>query len=275
MAARHRACLLECAAMSRRAALVVVAAGTGSRLGAEQHKALVELGGRPLVERTVLRLLAEDWLDPVVLVGHADDLPALKQLAGTWPRTVTVVSGGARRQDSVASGLFTVMTLPDPPEVVLVHDAARPFPPCDALGQLADAAAAHGAALLAVPVADTLKQQTDADTDGRAGVTSNGASNGRAEDPAGPADALVRTTVPRAGLWAAQTPQAFRRNALLDRLALAESEGRTVTDEAALFEEQGEVALVRGSSHNFKITTMDDLRLAEALLPLQQRESSP
>ncbi len=248
--------------MSRRAALVVVAAGTGDRLGAPRHKALVELGGRPLVEQTLLRLLAETWLDPVVLVGHPEDLPALKQLALGWPRAVTVVAGGARRQDSVAAGLFTLITQADPPDVVLVHDAARPFPPCEALGRLTDAAAAHGAALLALPVADTLKQQTEATVAG---------TNGSAS----PADALVQATVPRAGLWAAQTPQAFRRTELLDRLALAEAEGRTVTDEAALFEEQGQVALVRGSSHNFKITTMDDLRLAEALLPLHPRESSP
>lgn len=217
---------------------VVVAAGTGSRLRAAQHKALVELAGSPLVEHTLRRLLAASVKGPLVLVAHADDRSALEALAATLPTPVCVVTGGARRQDSVSAGLAAL-----PPEVnlVLVHDAARPFVPLDALPGLVDAAARSGAALLASPVADTIKRAR--------------------------ADETVAETVDRSELRAAQTPQAFRREELETLLAEAESAGAGVTDEAALFEAAGRtVVLVPGSRLNFKLTTPEDLALARALL---------
>jgi 2-C-methyl-D-erythritol 4-phosphate cytidylyltransferase len=223
------------------AALIVVAAGEGRRLGAGVRKALVDLGGRPLVEVTLRRLLALPFLRPVVLVGHADDRAALLDLVARLPRPVTVVEGGARRQDSVAAGLAALGR--DAPEVVLVHDAARPFVPTGPLPELARQAAAHGCAILAVPVADTLKAA-------------------REDDPL-----LAAATVPREGLWAAQTPQAFRRAALAEALAAADRRGESVTDEARLFETSGlAVRFVEGSPRNFKVTTGDDLELARAVL---------
>ncbi len=222
------------------AALIVVAAGTGTRLGREEHKALVPVGGIPLVERTLRHLLTCEQLDPVILVGHADDQDRLAQLMKSMPRPVTVVAGGARRQDSVQAGLAAI---PEGLEIVLVHDAARPFVPLPAMGTLIARAREHGCALLAAPVADTIK----------------------AARPDAPA--LAGRTVPRDGLWAAQTPQAFRRAALQERLDAAARDGRSVTDEAQLFEAGGlAVAFVKGSPLNFKITTPDDLRLAEAIL---------
>jgi len=222
----------------RRTGLVVVAAGVGQRLGGAVHKALVEIDGRTLVEYALGSLLRCPGLEPVVLVGHADDHQVLARLCARMPRPVRLVDGGARRQDSVAAG---VRALGDAIDVVLVHDAARPFPPIGPLPELAAAAAAHGAALLAIPVADTLKAVT--------------------------AGSLrVQQTVPRDGLWAAQTPQAFRRGELLELLARAEAEGRSVTDEAALFEAAGRaVQIVEGSRLGFKVTTPGDLELARAL----------
>ncbi len=223
---------------TERAGLVIVAAGTGSRLGAARHKALVRLGGRPLLEHALLRLLKLPWLDPVVLVVHAEDRAEVEALAAHWPRPVSLVAGGARRQDSVQAGLRALGD--DAPPIVLVHDAARPFVPVDALAALADAAAAHGAALLTQPLADTIKQVRGA---------------------------RVETTLPREALHAAQTPQAFRRRELLERLQRAQAEGRTVTDEAALYEADGApIACVPGSARNFKITTPADLALAQATL---------
>jgi len=232
--------------------LVVVAAGVGSRLGGAVHKALVTLEGRPLVEHTLRRLLAVPWLDPVVCVGHADDRQALGELLADMPRAVDHVDGGARRQDSVAAGLAA---LDNRCEVVFVHDAARPFVPLDALEPLRASAASHGCALLAVPVADTLKAVPETDT---------------------PSDRQVERTVPRAGLWAAQTPQAFRTQDLSQALQIAAQEGRTVTDEAALFEAAGRgVRIVEGSRVNFKITTAEDLALARALLATEGKGGEP
>jgi 2-C-methyl-D-erythritol 4-phosphate cytidylyltransferase len=232
-----------------RAALVVVAAGTGSRLGASVHKALVPLAGRPLVEHTLLALLAVESLDPVVLVGHSHDRAELTALVSGLPRPVMVVDGGARRQDSVEAGLAALGH--DAPEVVLVHDAARPFVPVEALPELARAARG-GCALLAIPVADTVKRARD-------------------DDPT-----LADGTVPRDGLWAAQTPQAFDRARLASLLSDAERSGRTVTDEAGLFETAGlPVRFVEGSRINFKVTTEQDLALARALLRDRDRDTQP
>jgi len=223
------------------AGLIVVAAGTGSRLGATVHKALVELEGSPLVEHTLRHLLTQTHLDPVVLVGHADDRSALEALTARLPRPVQLVDGGARRQDSVAAGLSA---LGDRCDVVLVHDGARPFVPLDAIDPLIAAAAEHGCALLAVPVTDTLKQaQADHSS-------------------------IVERTISRDGLWAAQTPQAFDRAALTEQLCAVTAAGLTLTDEAGMFEAAGlPVHFVEGSPLNFKVTTKDDLLLARALLP--------
>ena len=220
-----------------------LAAGEGSRLGAACHKALVPLGGRPLVEHSLRRLLARPELDPAVLVGHPDDRAALGNLAAALPRPPRVVDGGARRQDSVLAGLRALLALEGAPEIVLVHDAARPFVPASAVPELIVRAEQTGAAILALPVVDTIKEA-------------------RADRP----DSAART-LDRERLWAAQTPQAFRRAELLALLEQAEAERRTVTDEAALYEAAGRaVAFVAGSRLNFKLTTPADLALAEAVL---------
>jgi len=242
-----------------RAALIVVAAGTGTRLGGPRHKALATLGGEPLVAHCLRRLLALPWLDPVVLVGHPDDRRALAELIAGLERPVRLVDGGARRQDSVVAGLTALQDAPASgaghgaqaaPDVVLVHDAARPFVPTARLGELVALASAGGAALLALPIADTVKEAEPV------------------EDPRDPPRA--RATLPRQHLWAAQTPQAARRAELLALLQDAAREGRTVTDEAALFEAALlPVSFVEGSRFNFKVTSAEDLRLAEAVLTLE------
>jgi|RhiMethySRZTD1v2_1073278.scaffolds.fasta_scaffold111222_2 2-C-methyl-D-erythritol 4-phosphate cytidylyltransferase len=224
-----------------RAALLVVAAGEGSRLGAARRKALVPLGGRPLVEHSLRRLLLLPGLAPVVLVGHRDDRAELGALAAALPRAPLVVDGGARRQDSVLAGLRALPA--GAPEIVLVHDAARPFVPVAAIPELIVRAQQTGAAILAVPVVDTIKEARDDRPD------------------------CVARTLPRERLWAAQTPQAFRRDELRALLEQADAQQRTVTDEAALYEAAGRaVAFVAGSALNFKLTTPADLALAEALL---------
>lgn len=232
------------------AGLVIVAAGTGSRLGGSVHKALVELDGQPLVLFTLRRLLAAAWLDPVVLVGHPDDREVLARLVLSIDRRVQLVDGGARRQDSVLLGLEALVRGKDPaPEVVVVHDAARPFPPLAPLETLVERAFRLGGALYAVPVADTIKER-------------------RPRDPT-----LVGRTLPRADLMAAQTPQAFRTDAILALLRRACDEGTEVTDEATLVEAAPglAVAFVEGSRRNFKVTTLDDLAIARRLAAEERR----
>lgn len=214
-----------------RAAAILVAAGRGERLGGHAPKALVPLDGRTLLARAAEALLACPALEavqPVLPAGTAlpDDARALGLLAP--------VPGGVRRQDSVRAGLDA---LPGHFDLVAVHDAARPLVRPDAVARVLAAAEAHGAALLAVPVADTLKRVRD----------------GR-----------VVETPPRDELWAAQTPQAFRRELLREALDKAEAEGRTGTDCASLVEALGaEVAVVQGDRDNRKITHPEDLAAAE------------
>jgi 2-C-methyl-D-erythritol 4-phosphate cytidylyltransferase len=224
-------------------ALIVVAAGTGERLGSSRHKALVPLGGEPLVMHCLRRLVPVGLLSQVVLVGHPDDREELTALVAQLPRPVLLADGGARRQDSVEAGLAA---LGDHDELVLVHDAARPFVPTGLVEPLLRRAAEAGAAIPALRVADTVKEA-------RPGT-----------------DDLCERTVPRERLRLVQTPQAFRRADLARLLDEARRNGREVTDEAGLFEAAGlDVAFVEGSPLNFKVTTREDLELAEALLARQ------
>lgn len=211
--------------MERSAGVVLVAAGEGRRLGGP--KALLDLAGRPLVARAAEAFAG--FGDRVVVLRGEDvdrvDLPGWKKVAG-----------GARRRDSVARGLEAL----DPATtLVLVHDAARPLVTRELALRVLEAAARAGAAIPAVPVADTLKR----------------VEQGK-----------VLGTVDRATLAAAQTPQAFA--VALLRRALAATP-RDATDDAALVEALGEPVLaVEGDPRNMKITTTGDLALAEAILGL-------
>ena len=148
------------------------------------------------------------------------------------------MTGGARRQDSVANGLAALTV---PYDVALVHDAARPFPDPEAVARLATLTVATGGGLLAAPATDTVKR---ADGEGR-----------------------VAETLDRNGIWLAQTPQAIRADLVGRAIADLRSPGLEVTDEAALLERWGvPVALVDGGAGNFKVTRPADLRLAEALV---------
>jgi 2-C-methyl-D-erythritol 4-phosphate cytidylyltransferase len=217
-------------------AAVVVAAGRGERFGLAA-KALVPLAGRPMLAWTLDALDAAATVDDIVVVAGAHTREQIEALlaTGTWAKPTVVVTGGARRQDSVAAGVAVVRADAD---VVLVHDAARPLATAAQFDACAARAAAAGAAILAAPVCDTLK---------------------RVEGD------LIAATVSREALWGAQTPQGFQRTALVE--ALTSSADRTVTDEAALFEARGwPVAIVPGDRANLKVTFPEDLALAEVLL---------
>jgi 2-C-methyl-D-erythritol 4-phosphate cytidylyltransferase len=214
---------------------VVVAAGEGTRFG--RSKAFVGLAGIPMVGHSLITFAKVPAIEGVVLVVAGSQLEEGRSLAqATVPAiTVEVVAGGATRQASVRAGLAVV---PAGVAHVIVHDAARPLV-TTALAEAALAALADAAgAVVAIPAHDTLKREQ------------NGA---------------IVETVPRDGLWRAQTPQAFRADAL--RRAHEHATADDATDDAALLERAGErVVIVPGDERNLKVTAPEDLTIAEALL---------
>lgn len=215
-----------------------MAAGSGTRLGLQSPKAFVRLAGQTLLAYSLRVIGGVAEIDEAVIAAPIGmELAARAEVAAAAMEIpVKITPGGAERQDSVRIALALTSA---EAEIVVVHDAARPFA-TPAIFTAAIAAAAHaGAAIAAIPVADTLKR-----VDSR----------------------TIFATLPRAGLWQAQTPQAFRREILIRAHERATHERDSATDDAELVERIGSrVAVVDGSALNLKITTPDDLRIAEAL----------
>jgi 2-C-methyl-D-erythritol 4-phosphate cytidylyltransferase/2-C-methyl-D-erythritol 2,4-cyclodiphosphate synthase len=212
-----------------RIACLLVAAGTGSRFGADRPKQFVPLAGRPPIRWAADTLAPE--IDLLLPVGDAALIgPALEGLAH-----LPVVPGGETRQDSVRAGLEALA--PHAPDLVLIHDAARPLIPPGTVAALVAALREHPGAIPAVPVADTLKHAPEG---------------------------LIAATVPRAHLHRAQTPQAFRFGLLL---ALHRTAAPGATDDAAILEAAGHaVALVAGHEDNIKLTFPEDRVRLERIL---------
>ncbi|MDE3034821.1 MAG: 2-C-methyl-D-erythritol 4-phosphate cytidylyltransferase, partial [Nitrospirota bacterium] len=198
-------------------------------MGSATPKQFLTLGGVPLLVHTLRALeSAEEIVEIILAVPEADREFCLREIV--TPHRLTkvrrIVAGGAQRQDSVRHGLQAVS---DGIEFVLVHDAVRPFVTREMIRLVIEAAAKHGAALVAIPMKDTVKQ-------------------------VGP-DGLVESTVDRGRLWLAQTPQAFRRSLFEEAHRKAELEGLQGTDDTQLVERLGyPVAIVEGSGENIKIT---------------------
>jgi 2-C-methyl-D-erythritol 4-phosphate cytidylyltransferase len=221
---------------------LIVAGGRGSRFRGPVPKPYALLGGAPVLARTLAAFDAVAAVAAVVLVAAEADLDRCREACagGTFPaRKVTaIVAGGRTRQDSVRRGLAAI---PPGPGVVAIHDAVRPLVAAGQVAACIEAAVRHGAAILAVPAWDTLKA-------------------------AAPDGGVIRT-VPREGIWLAQTPQAFRIDLIREAHHRAERDGYAATDDAELLERIGHrVVIVPGSRANLKITTAEDLALAEALL---------
>ena len=223
-------------------ALVVVAAGRGLRLGGSIPKQYLPCAGKPLLTHTLERLAAAAEVGSITVVIHPDDrehydtaVAALS--AGAAAKLTPPAQGGATRQESVGSGLEALAGRA--PEIVLIHDGARPFPSKALIGRAVTAARAHGAAIPGVAVTDTLKQ-----------VEASGRIVGAAD---------------RSVLRAVQTPQAFRYELILE--AHRRFAGADLTDDAALAERAGHaVHVFEGEPGNRKVTTMEDLKDAEARL---------
>lgn len=217
---------------------IIAAAGRGERLGGSRPKQFLSVGGRSLLERSVAAFVAHPAIAEVVVALPPDVAADPPPYLRGGPKPVVVVAGGARRQDSVRCAFLAADEASD---LVVVHDAARPFVSADLITRTIDAAAESGAALAAVASRDTVKRVRHREL-----------------------THVVAETLPRGEIYLAQTPQAFRPSVLRDALALGETV--EATDEASLAERAGHtVRVVDGEPSNLKVTTMDDLVLAEAI----------
>jgi 2-C-methyl-D-erythritol 4-phosphate cytidylyltransferase/2-C-methyl-D-erythritol 2,4-cyclodiphosphate synthase len=230
---------------------IIAAGGRGQRLGAAEPKQLILLGGRTILERSVDAFLSHPAVNEVVValpLELVDNPPAYLRVdedAAASAKPLRIVAGGARRQDSVANGFRAASA---ESEIIVIHDAARPLVSANLIARTIAAAADCGAALAAIQARDTVKR-------------------------AGPGDVrFVTETLARESIFLAQTPQAFRRSVLADALRLADE----ATDEAALAERAGHrVQLVPGEASNIKITTAEDLPIAEAIAEAGRRTKGP
>jgi 2-C-methyl-D-erythritol 4-phosphate cytidylyltransferase len=221
-------------------AVILPAAGRSSRFKDKVKKPFVNLDGRAVWLRTAEFFVTRQDVCQTLIVLNPDDqeMFRLRHGAAVAFMNVQIVEGGAERFDSIAKALSLVKPEAD---FIAVHDAVRPCLTEELVSAVFAKAEQTGAAMLAVPVSDTIKQATDQKT--------------------------VQATVSRKGLWLAQTPQVFRRLWLLDAYANRAKLGKEITDDAQLVEAAGHaVHLVDGAGTNIKITTRNDLFLAEAIL---------
>jgi 2-C-methyl-D-erythritol 4-phosphate cytidylyltransferase len=223
-----------------RFAVILPAAGRSSRFGGKEKKPFALLDGRAVWLRTVELFVTRDDVCQTLLVVAPEDreLFRTRYAPNIAFLDVQVVEGGAERFESVGNALAK---LKDEAEFIAIHDAVRPCIESSLIDAVFKKAVETGAAILGVPVADTIKR-----ADGQK---------------------LVRETLPRQGLWLAQTPQVFRRDWMAEAYANRGKLGKEITDDAQLIEAAGHtVHLVDGSPSNIKITTQGDLMLAKAIL---------
>src|ERR1700683_5368862 len=244
--------------------VIVPAAGLGTRMAPPSHsksrkKALTkqfkELGGVPILVHTLRRFAAAPEVYEIVVALRHDEIADFRaQLETQYPeildKRLQMVEGGEHRQDSVGNAL--ARTMADAEDIVLVHDAVRPFVGSGIIANVIAAAHKHGAAIAGWPAVDTVKQ-VERTADG----------------------ALIKATIPRASIVMAQTPQGFRYYILKKAFDDAVADGFLGTDEASLIERAGlPVMVVMGSARNIKITTPADMELAEFHLKTENKEKS-
>ena len=228
------------------AAALIVAAGRGHRVGGPLPKQYRQLAGRAVLGHSVRRFATHPGIDRVRVVINPADRPlydeAVRESGGAADGALLApVAGGETRQDSVRNGLESLADAP--PDLVLIHDGARPLVSAAVIDGALDALDGHDGSLPALAVSDSLKRSA-------------------------PGGALIAGAVSREGLWRAQTPQGFRYPAILD--AHRAAAGRALTDDAAVAEQAGlSVALTPGDEDNLKITTEQDFARAERILAAQ------
>jgi 2-C-methyl-D-erythritol 4-phosphate cytidylyltransferase len=224
-----------------RTVAIVPAAGSGNRMGRDVSKQYLSLGGTPLLVHTLKVFEKSPLVDAILVVVPPQDIEFVRNtVLAPWDmkKVAGVIPGGKERQDSVRAGIEAL----DPDAgVVIIHDAVRPFITFEMISQCIRAAREEGAVTVGVPLKDTVKEVAP---DGR-----------------------VMRTCDRSLLWLTQTPQAFRRDIIENAHRAAVRDGFSGTDDTALVERLGiAVRMIRGDYSNIKITTPEDLVIAEALL---------
>jgi 2-C-methyl-D-erythritol 4-phosphate cytidylyltransferase len=227
---------------------LVPAAGRGLRMGGSVPKQFLSIGGEPLIVQSLRILQAAPVVGQIILAVPPADIEYCEReivLRHRFTKVTKVVAGGAERQDSVRHALAQV---PSETDIVLIHDAVRPFVTQRMIEEVVAASRKEGAAIIALPMRDTVKQVR--------------------------ADGMIERTVDRTPLWLAQTPQAFRRDWIETAHRNAHAEGVRATDDAFLVEWLGySVAVVEGSGENIKVTRPEDLVIGEAILASRMKES--
>jgi 2-C-methyl-D-erythritol 4-phosphate cytidylyltransferase len=229
---------------------LIPAAGMGKRMGASINKQYLLLDGLPIIARTISVFEQSPIIDSIYLVVPDEEIPYCREHvieAFGFKKVVAIVPGGKERQNSVLNGLNAIRQSACNDDVVLIHDGVRPFLNDSMLKNSIDAARTGDGSLVAVPAKDTIKIVSEE---------------------------FVIGTPPRETLWQAQTPQTFRFGIIHHAHLSAESDGFTGTDDASLIERSGgAVKVVMGDYRNIKITTPEDLILAEAFLMSFKKEA--
>ncbi len=226
-----------------RVIVIIPAAGLGTRMSAPggKSKQFAELNGVPIIIHTLRKFANVPEVDEIYIATRKPESEAFESRLQQehFAKPIHIVEGGEHRQQSVSSALAAVQAAKE--DIILVHDAVRPFVDSEIIGNVIEAAKKTGAAIAAIPAFDTIKQ-VDRTSEG----------------------AVVNATIPREHIVLVQTPQGFRYHVLKKAFDEAERDGFVGTDEASIVERSGhEVSVVMGSRRNIKITTPDDLELAE------------
>jgi 2-C-methyl-D-erythritol 4-phosphate cytidylyltransferase len=226
---------------------IIPAAGSGTRLGGLIAKQFLELARAPVLVHTLRRFDACAEVGAIIVALRAEEIEPFRQSLASYElqTPIRLVSGGAERSDSILNALDAAAEFQ--PEIVAVHDAVRPFVTPEQISRVLEKAREIGAAILALPATDTIKEVEDG---------------------------LIQRTIDRRRIWRAQTPQAFRYDLLLRANREARAAGlpsSMTTDDSLLIERLGvPVAVVEGSARNIKITTPEDLMLAKRLFEDEQ-----
>jgi 2-C-methyl-D-erythritol 4-phosphate cytidylyltransferase len=221
---------------------IVLAAGEGRRIGGNTSKVFLPLAGRPLLLRTLDRVFSARSIENVVLVIAANEVARCETLlradTALRGRPCLLQTGGATRQQSAKRGLEKIGSDTD---IVMIHDGARPLVSASLIDRCVEAAVDKGAAVVGLPVRDTIKMVSE--------------------------DRRIQSTPERSSLWEIQTPQVFKREMIVEAHERAERDGVEVTDDAMLVERLGKpVFIIDGERTNFKITVPEDVWLAESLI---------
>ena len=221
--------------------VILVGAGLGLRMGGAVKKPFMQIHGKPIFLHTIERFAQNDKIGEIILVVGESEI---KSLRDTWQNALDtykikkIIPGGKRRQDSVYNGLCQVSS---DAEIILIHDIVRPLVRTEHIDAVIDKVKETGAAILAAPMKATVKEVGD--------------------------NLRIQRTIPRNTLWMAQTPQGFESKLILKVFSQFKNSDVEFTDDAQMVEKAGyPVYIVPGTDENIKITTPEDIRLAEALL---------